>query len=289
MPTVRTGPLTGLIAQVVLLATLAATVRLSAAAWLAGVGFGVVTCVLLGVALDRSAAAGLGPANRVTLARAVLVGGVAALTVQTLHHAVPLRVLVGLVVLALVLDGVDGQVARRTGSVTALGARFDMEVDAFLLLVLSIYVTWPHGPWTLAIGLMRYAFVAAMGPLPWMRRTLPPRFWRKVVAAAQGVALVVATAHVLPPLASAVGLVGALLLLVESFGRDVWWLWRHRVVVPETVRPQTARPATVQPATAEPAPVQPATAQPTTAQPATAEPEPALASGRHRAMVSHVA
>ena len=38
------------------------------------------------------------------------------------------------------LDAVDGQVARRTGTVSALGARFDMEVDAFLILVLSVYV-----------------------------------------------------------------------------------------------------------------------------------------------------
>ena len=39
---------------------------------------------------------------------------------------------------ALALDGVDGQVARRTRTVSALGARFDMEVDAFLVLVLSV-------------------------------------------------------------------------------------------------------------------------------------------------------
>ena len=236
MPTVRSGPVVGLVAQVVLLVTLSVTVGLDAPAWLAGLGFGVATCVLLSLGLNRSGAAGLGPANRVTLTRAVLVGGVAALTIQTRHHAVPLRILVGLVSAALVLDWVDGQVARRTGSCTALGARFDMEVDAFLLLVLSIYVTWPHGAWTLAIGLMRYAFVAAMVPFAWMRRTLPPRYWRKVVAAIQGVALVVATSHVLPRPVSALALSGALVLLVESFGRDVWWLWRRRQVQPEVVQ-----------------------------------------------------
>jgi phosphatidylglycerophosphate synthase len=30
----------------------------------------------------------------------------------------------------LMLDGVDGRVARRTGSQTGFGARFDMELDA---------------------------------------------------------------------------------------------------------------------------------------------------------------
>jgi hypothetical protein len=105
-----------------------------------------------------------------------------------------------------------------------------MEVDAFLILVLSVYVARPMGAWTLAIGAMRYAFVVATWVLPWMRGSLPPRFWRKVVAAVQGVVLVFATADVLPrPLMAAV-LAAALALLVESFGRDVGWLWHHRPV-----------------------------------------------------------
>ena len=48
--------------------------------------------------------------------------------------------LVALATIALVLDGMDGQVARRTHTVTAMGARFDVEVDTFLLLVLSVHV-----------------------------------------------------------------------------------------------------------------------------------------------------
>ena len=55
----------------------------------------------------------------------------------------PGRPLVGLTAVALALDGVDGRVARRTETVTAVGARFDMEVDAFLILVLSVYVAAP--------------------------------------------------------------------------------------------------------------------------------------------------
>ncbi len=43
-----------------------------------------------------------------------------------------MNALVALASAALVLDAVDGQVARRTGTATALGARFDGEVDAFL-------------------------------------------------------------------------------------------------------------------------------------------------------------
>ncbi len=135
--------------------------------------------------------------------------------------SVPL--LIGLVVPALVLDAVDGWVARRTSTTTELGARFDMEVDAFLLLVLSAYVAQILGPWVLAIGLMRYVFVAAGWILPWLRLQLPPRYWRKVVTAVQGIALTLAASGLIPDLAGV--LVGvALVLLVESFGRDVLWL-----------------------------------------------------------------
>ena len=118
--------------------------------------------------------------------------------------------LVAIAIVALVLDAVDGQVARRTGTSSGLGARFDMEVDAFLILVLSVYVARSMGAWVLAIGAMRYAFVVASWALRWMRGPLPPRYWRKVVAATQGVVLVVVAADVLPaPLTVAALAVGA--------------------------------------------------------------------------------
>jgi len=235
VPTVRTGPVNGLIVQVVLLAGLAGTVGLGVAAWLVGIAYGVVMCAALTHGLhladtDDSPVGGeqLGPADRVTLTRAVLVGGVAALTIESLDRPVPVDVLVVLTVVALVLDAVDGQVARRTGTVTALGARFDMEVDAFLILVLSVYVTGPMGEWALTIGAMRYAFVVATWLLPWMRGSLPARPWRKVVAATQGIVLVVVAADVLAPPWAAVVLMASLALLIESFGHDVRWLWHHR-------------------------------------------------------------
>jgi phosphatidylglycerophosphate synthase len=101
-----------------------------------------------------------------------------------------------------------------------------MEVDAFLLLVLSTFVAQRLGAWVLAIGLMRYVFVAAGWVFPWLRRQLPPRYWRKVVTAVQGIALAIAASALLPGID--VVLVGlALALLVESFGRDVIWLVRR--------------------------------------------------------------
>jgi len=109
-----------------------------------------------------------------------------------------------------------------------LGARFDAEVDAFLILILSVYVARSAGIWVLAIGAARYAFLAAGWPLPWLREPLPPRYWRKVVAATQGIVLTIAAAQVLPAAVTQAALIVALVLLAESFGRDVWWLWRQR-------------------------------------------------------------
>ena len=68
-----------------------------------------------------------------------------------------------LAAVALALDYVDGYVARRTGTESTLGARWDGEVDAFLILVLAVYVAPSAGAWVLLIGLARYAFLVAGG------------------------------------------------------------------------------------------------------------------------------
>jgi phosphatidylglycerophosphate synthase len=224
--------------QVVLLVILAGTVGLGAAGWAVGLAYGLVVCGLLQRGLSGSGAGGsgaggsgagwFGPADWVTAVRAALVGGVAALTVDGLWVAPRVGVLVPMAAVALVLDGVDGTVARRTGTVSGFGARFDMEVDSFLLLVLSVGVARTAGGWVLVFGAMRYLFGGAGWLLPWLAGRLPPRFWRKVVAATQGVVMVVVAAGVLPAAVAVGVLVVALAMLVESFGRDVRWLWRRR-------------------------------------------------------------
>jgi hypothetical protein len=92
-------------------------------------------------------------------------------------------------------------------------------------MVLSVYVARESGWWVLAIGLARYAFVAAGLVLPWLRGPLPPRQWARVVAAIVGVVLTVAAAAILPDAATTAMLLVALGLLAESFGRSVWRLW----------------------------------------------------------------
>lgn len=231
MRPVQRGPQAGLAGQLVLLAGLDATVGVAAAGWLVGSGCGLVTTGFLAHGMRRRDTRTLGPADRVTLFRAVLVGGVAAITADSVGSA-PTDgsqwVLVGMTVVALLLDWVDGQVARRTRTASELGARFDMEVDALLILVLSVGVSRSVGPWVLVVGAARYLRLLARVPWPWMRREAPARYWGKVVAATQGVVLTVVAAGVLPDPASAAALAVALAMLAESFGREVLWLWRHR-------------------------------------------------------------
>ena len=156
-----------------------------------------------------------------TLARAVLGCGVTALVVD--GRGGPL--LAGTVVVALLLDGLDGAVARRTGTASAAGARFDMEVDAALILVLSVHAAAVLGPWVLAIGGMRYGFVAAGRLLPWLQGPLPPSLAAKAVAVVQGVVLLAVAAGLDGPGAAALTAV-ALALLCWSFGRSVLQLAR---------------------------------------------------------------
>jgi phosphatidylglycerophosphate synthase len=221
--------MTGMITQVMAIAALAEIVALggvglSAAGWVVGITCGAVMNAGLARGFSHYRSDRLSPADCVTLARATLAVGVAALVAHSFNQAVPVTLLVSLAVIALGLDAVDGWVARRTRTTATLGAHFDAEVDAFLILVLSVYVARPAGAWVLAIGAARYAFLAAGWLLPWMREPLPPRYWRKVVAATQGIVLTIAAADVLPPALTQAILVAALALLAESFGRDVWWL-----------------------------------------------------------------
>jgi phosphatidylglycerophosphate synthase len=227
---VHTGPVPGLLALLVLLVALAATVGLGAPGWVAGLAVGTGGAVALAAGLARRPEYRLGPADAVTLTRAVLVAGVAALSADGVASGSARGgTLVTLAATALVLDAVDGVVARRSGTASELGARFDMEVDALLILVLSGYVAGTTGWWVLAIGAARYVFVAATWVLPWLRAPLPARFWSKAVAALAGVALTVAAAHVLPRAANVLVLLVVLALLAESFGHQVRRLWRlHR-------------------------------------------------------------
>jgi phosphatidylglycerophosphate synthase len=224
-----------MLATAALLGVVSATAGLGVAGWIAGLVTGSVATALLVTARIRSDEPAMLPADWVTLTRAVLCAGVAGLVADSFGRPVSITALISMSAVALALDAVDGQVARRTGTVTPLGARLDGEVDAFLILLLSIAVSQRYGSWVLVIGAARYVLLLAGWLIPWLAAPLPPRYWRKVVAAVQGIVLTVAASGLLDPLAGMAAVAVALLLLAESFGRDVIWLCRA-VAGPRTRR-----------------------------------------------------
>jgi len=173
---------------------------------------------------------GIGAANRVTLGRAALATPVLALALWP----GPLGARGAWLVIAvstavLLLDGLDGRVARRTGSASAFGARFDMELDAALLMALSVLV-WRDGrvgAWVLLVGLMRYGFVAASWRWPALAAELPPSLRRKAVCVVQGVVLLVALGPIIPAWAATGACAVGLVALTWSFAVDVRWALEH--------------------------------------------------------------
>lgn len=168
----------------------------------------------------------LGLCNLVTLGRLVIVSAI----------AVPLAAghgggaaVFALALVALLLDGADGWLARRAGLSSAFGARFDMEVDSILALVLAIHAFaggvagWP----VLLLGLPRYGFGLAGLWWPWLRAGAPERFSRKAVCVLQIATLIALQWPALPEALATVLVAAAALALAWSFWVDVAWLRRQ--------------------------------------------------------------
>jgi len=121
----------------------------------------------------------------------------------------------------LLLDGVDGWLARRSGAASDHGARFDMETDALLVLVAGtvIYRGEVLGAWILAPGLMRYVYVLAMATGAF-REAPPSRIGRAVFTVVAG--SLVLSLWPLDPIQAPFAVL-ACLLLTYSFARSVRW------------------------------------------------------------------
>ena len=158
-------------------------VQVGALGWSVALLCLVALLALLDGALARHRVA-LGPAGRITVTRAVLACAVAGLTAQSFVGPDHTAIVVTLAGVGLALDAVDGRVARRTDTVTPFGARFDMEVDAFLIAVLSLYVAPDRGlvgardrchPLRVRRGRVGYCG----GSGAHFRRVTPRRWWRR--------------------------------------------------------------------------------------------------------------
>ncbi len=191
--------------------------------------------VLAALIARHSRARSFGVADVVTLSRGLGVCFLAGLALQALAdglapHGVLIMIIMG--TLCLTLDGVDGLVARARGEASAFGARFDVETDAAMLVVLGVAVAalGIAGWWVLAIGAMRYGYVALSLVVPALRTPLPYRYSAKVIAVVQAVALLAALTLELSHgehWLSNTFLLVALASLFLSFGRSVIWQLRH--------------------------------------------------------------
>jgi len=172
-----------------------------------------------------------GAANAVTLLRAGIAALAAGLIGQAMLAPGLTWLMTALAGIALMLDGVDGWLARRSRMQSAFGARFDMEVDAFFILVLAalVYQMDKAGVWVLLSGAMRYGFIALGCALPWLRQPLPPRKRRQAVCVFQTAILALCLSPpLIPPWTTRLTAV-ALGLLTLSFLVDTVWLARsHR-------------------------------------------------------------
>jgi phosphatidylglycerophosphate synthase len=203
--------------------------------WLSASTAAFCFLVLAALVARHSRARSFGIADVVTLSRGLGVCFLAGLALQALagdlaKHGVLTMIIMG--ALCLTLDGVDGRVARARGETSAFGARFDVETDAAMLVVLSVAVAalGIAGWWVLAIGAIRYGYVATSLVVPALRTPLPYRYSGKVIAVFQALALLAALTFRLTHgehWLSNTFLLLALASLCWSFGRSVIWQIRH--------------------------------------------------------------
>ncbi len=119
----------------------------------AAVLFAAIMGLSIGFLQQHHPFARFGAANQITTLRAILVALVAGLVGEPRLPAVAAAAAAASVAVTL-LDGVDGWLARRHDIASRFGARFDMEIDALLILALSV-LAWRHdkaGAWVVASG-----------------------------------------------------------------------------------------------------------------------------------------
>ena len=178
-----------------------------------------------------------GAANVITLIRLIITSISAGLAVEVLfrHRSLTSALMwffFAVATLGLVLDAVDGRLARRQGLESPFGSRFDMEVDALQILLLAIVACamGKAGAWVLMSGALRYIYVAAGALWPKLNAPLKPSWRRKTIAAIQSTAVTVLLAPIITPPVSTAIAATALVLLIYSFAVDVVRvLWPGRV------------------------------------------------------------
>ncbi|MEQ9303248.1 MAG: CDP-alcohol phosphatidyltransferase family protein [Marinoscillum sp.] len=156
----------------------------------------------------------VGYANLVTLVRFILLA--------TLFVLSEYLIVLFIMSVMLVLDGVDGAVARKTNTSTRIGAYLDMETDALYVLLISGYLVayLNYNPWLIGVGLLRYLYEV----FTWVAGVQdkhPPRT-RFGPAAAVCLFIALLTPLVLPEYVAMWLVYIGVATVVASFGYSAW-------------------------------------------------------------------
>ena len=121
------------------------------------------TALLVARRVPFTSSGRFGAANAVTLLRLL---AVFALVVAL--HGRAAQIWAAALAGALCLDAVDGYLARRFGDDSAFGSHFDMETDAFIVLLVGVelFLRERLGAWVLLGGVLRYAYVLVLWCFP---------------------------------------------------------------------------------------------------------------------------
>ncbi len=120
-----------------------------------------------------------GYANWVTASRCLALI-VALLMLRTSEPGLSLKITL---VLVLILDGMDGFLARKLNTTSEFGGHFDMETDAFFVMSLSTFlaIVIPNLAWIMIVGMWRYIYVIWLTITRTTPRTEPTSYLKKTI------------------------------------------------------------------------------------------------------------
>lgn len=161
-----------------------------------------------------------GYANWVTSLRLVLL-----LLLGFFIFQIPAWVSLALGIVVLILDGLDGYLARKFDDTTDFGAYLDMETDTFFVCLFCTYyyLNEQLGGWVLAVGYMRYIYVGLILLFKLQGRKEKSTRFAKTIAVILFSALLMPL--VLPSFLYQPAMIIATVLVLYSFGLSFIGLW----------------------------------------------------------------
>ena len=163
-------------------------------------------------------------ANQLTAFRFIMSAGTA-----LAFHYMPELLSFCLFGLAILLDGLDGYLARKYEQMSDIGALFDKTVDAYFVLLLSFILVQEYGIpfWFLGIGYLHYGYELLLVGLGWQYLSIPKNPIGKYAAAFLFISLL--SPFILPKLWYLPIVYFASSLVSLSFGLSFWYKYSASV------------------------------------------------------------